>query len=161
MISGASTTLATLERPVLQEDSSTVILDSVDQFLSQMFSTLSPTLSTSQLHRHPFPINVNSFQKKKWKIMLSTLNNLAYFYCFSLFLRVWKHAQANLCCWKRSSNWLDSQFWQTLESQWLSICFFSMWICQWNSQDLWKQRIPQLKGSQKCLCSKWIIHYFL
>jgi len=58
MTSGVSTTSAILARPVRQEDSSTVIMDSVGQFLSKLLPTSSPTLSTSQLDRHPFRINV-------------------------------------------------------------------------------------------------------
>jgi hypothetical protein len=81
MISGASTTLATLAKSDLQEDSSTVILDSVDQFLSQMFSTLSSTLSTFQLQRHPSPINVRSFEKNKIKSYALHILIIFLFFC--------------------------------------------------------------------------------
>ena len=62
MTSGASTILVTLERPVPQGDSSTVIMDSVGQFLSKILPILSPTQPTSQLLRHQFRINVNKLR---------------------------------------------------------------------------------------------------
>jgi len=58
MTNGASTTLVSLAKPTPQEDSSTAILDSVDQLPSLIFTTSSPAPFSSQLDRHLYQINV-------------------------------------------------------------------------------------------------------